>query len=99
MADILVPELKERLSKGEKLNLIDVREQFEHSEFNIGGELIPLGTLPAKIAELENLKNEEIIVFCRSGKRSENAKLFLQMNGFTHVRNLIGGMVEWQATN
>ena len=42
---ITVSELKERLAKGEKLNLVDVREPSENHEFNIGGELIPLGKI------------------------------------------------------
>jgi rhodanese-related sulfurtransferase len=43
------------------------------------------------------LKDEEIIIHCRSGKRSATAQQFLVQNGFTNVRNLIGGMIEWQA--
>ncbi|MBU3662685.1 MAG: rhodanese-like domain-containing protein [Bacteroidetes bacterium] len=96
MADINVSELHERMQKGEKLNLIDVREPHEFEEFNIGATLIPLGTLPGKLEELAELKNEEIIVHCRSGARSNNAKLFLMSEGFSNVRNLLGGMIAWQ---
>jgi rhodanese-related sulfurtransferase len=94
--DITVDELKERLDKGEKINLIDVREQYEFDEFNLGGRLIPLGTLPASLEQLDNLKNEEVIVHCKSGGRSGNAKQFLSQHGFTNVRNLLGGVMEWQ---
>ena len=96
MADINVSELHERMLKGEKLHLIDVREPYEYEEFNIGATLIPLGTLPSKLEELAELKNEEIIVHCRSGARSNNAKLYLMSEGFSNVRNLLGGMVAWQ---
>lgn len=96
MADINVSELNERMLKGEKLNIIDVREPHEYEEFNIGATLIPLGTLPGKLEELSSLKNEEIIVHCRSGARSNNAKMYLMSEGFTHVRNLLGGMIAWQ---
>ncbi|MBM3937544.1 MAG: rhodanese-like domain-containing protein [Sphingomonadales bacterium] len=95
--DISVIELKKRLDAGEKINLIDVREQFEYDEFNLGGELIPLGTLPGKLEDLETLRDEEVIVHCRSGARSGTAKMFLTQSGFTNVRNLIGGVLDWQA--
>jgi len=94
--DITVNELKQRLDAGEKLNIIDVREQHEYDAFNIGAKLIPLGELPGRLNELNELKNEEIIVHCRSGARSNNAKQFLEDYGFSNVRNLLGGMLAWQ---
>jgi rhodanese-related sulfurtransferase len=96
MADITTIELKERLDKGEKLNLFDVREVHEFEAFNIGATLIPLGELPGRISELAHLKNEEVIVHCRSGARSGQAKMFLEDAGFTNVRNVLGGMLDWQ---
>lgn len=96
MNDITVHELKERMDKGEKLNVIDVREVFEYEEFNIGAQLIPLGELPGRIGELEAYKNQELIVHCRSGARSGNAKMYLMDQGFDNVRNLLGGMLAWQ---
>jgi rhodanese-related sulfurtransferase len=97
MTDITVEELKERISKGEKLNLIDVREQWEFDEFNMGGKLVPLGDLQGKIDDLEEIKNEEIIVHCKSGARSAAAQAFMRQNGFSNVRNLIGGALAYQA--
>jgi rhodanese-related sulfurtransferase len=97
MADITTEELKQRMDNGEQLNVIDVREPHEYEEFNINGKLIPLGELPSRLSEVEHLKNEEIIVHCRSGARSNNAKMFLEDHGFTNVRNLLGGMLDWQA--
>jgi rhodanese-related sulfurtransferase len=85
------------MQKGEKLNIIDVREAYEFEEFNIGARLIPLGTLPDALAELNDLKNEEIIVHCRSGARSSNAKMYMMSEGFFNVKNLIGGMMAWQS--
>lgn len=96
MNDITIEELKERMDKGESLHIIDVREQHEYDEFNIGAKLIPLGTLPDAAAGMDELKNEEIILHCRSGARSGNAKLYLQELGFTKVRNLLGGMLAWR---
>lgn len=97
MADITTEELKQRMDSGETLNVIDVREEHEYEEFNIGAKLIPLGELPSRLGELEHLKNEELIVHCRSGARSGNAKMFLEDAGFSNVRNLLGGMLDWRA--
>ena len=94
--DITVEELKQRIESGEQINLIDVREDYEYEDDNIGGQLIPLGELPHRINEIEELKNEEILVHCRSGKRSETAQRFMQSQGFTNVRNVIGGMLAYR---
>jgi rhodanese-related sulfurtransferase len=94
--DISVIELKRRKDANENLNLLDVRETYEFDEFNLNGKLIPLGDLPGRLDEIEDWKNEEIIVHCRSGARSGNAKLFLSDMGFENVRNLLGGMLAWR---
>ena len=94
--DISVQQLKEKLETKEPFVLIDVREPWEHDEFNIGGQLMPVGDIMNKIADLEEHKNEEVVVYCRSGNRSGMAKMLLQSAGFTNVRNLIGGMLQWQ---
>ncbi len=94
--DITVQELKERLEKGEKLNLFDVREPDEYAQDNIGATLIPLGELPYRVDELDGLQDEEVIVHCRSGARSARAQQILEENGFNNVRNLIGGMLEYR---
>jgi rhodanese-related sulfurtransferase len=94
---ITVTELKDRLSHGEKINLVDVREVSEHDEFNIGGKLIPLGKIQAMdVGELESLKDQELICYCRSGNRSGQACQILDMLGFTNTKNLQGGMLAWQ---
>ena len=95
--DITIEELKERLDKGENLNLIDVREEYEFDEFNIGAKLIPWGELPDRLEEIEAWKDQEILVHCRSGARSGRAKEYLASEGFTNVRNVLGGMLAWQA--
>ncbi len=93
--DITVEELKQRIESGEKINLIDVREDYEYEADNIGGQLIPLGDLPHRLAEIEDLKDEEVLVHCRSGKRSETAQRYMQSQGFTNVRNVIGGLLAY----
>ena len=95
--DITIEELKERLDKGEKLNLFDVREEYEFDEFNIGAILIPLGELPDRLDEIAHLKKEEILIHCRSGARSGRAAAYLTAEGYTNVRNVLGGMMAWQA--
>lgn len=95
--DITVQELKERLDKGDKIVVIDVRESEEYAEFNIGAEHIPLGIFPYSLDDYEDDKDQEIVIHCRSGKRSEAAKQLMMQNGFTNVRNLLGGMLAWQA--
>ncbi len=97
MPDITVEELKERKDKNEDLIVIDVREEWEHDEFNIGGKLIPLATLPGSLSEYADNKNGEIIVHCKSGKRSANAQAYMMQQGFTNVRNLVGGIEAWKA--
>ena len=90
--DIEVSELKTRLNKSETLNFFDVREPWEHEEFNIGAQLIPLTSIPDQLDELSPLKDQEIIVHCKTGERSNQAKIFLESNGFTQVRILLGGI-------
>ena len=97
MENITVEEVKKRLSAGEHLNILDVREPEEYAEFNIGGKLYPLGKIQSmQVEELEDWKDKEVIVHCRSGKRSLTACLFLETLGFTNTKNLEGGMLEWQ---
>lgn len=95
MTDITVQELKEKKDQGDSFVLIDVREPNERAAFNIGGEFIPLGTLSSAAADLEDKKNEEVIVYCRSGGRSGRAQNMLRQAGFTNVRNLEGGILAW----
>lgn len=94
--DIEAPELKRRLDAGESLNLIDVREPNEYEADNLGGLLLPLSELPQRLAELDGLQHEEIVLMCRSGARSEQAAKRLQAQGFTRVRNLLGGLLRYR---
>lgn len=97
MKNITVEELKQKIDSGEKINLIDCREPSEYEETNIGGKLIPLAKIQTmQIEEIENLKDEEVIIHCRSGKRSAMACLMLDQMGFTNTYNVVGGILEWQ---
>ena len=97
MEDITVSELKERLDQGEKFHFIDVREEWEYEEDNLGADNIPLGELAHQLSQLEKIKEEEIVIHCRSGARSGNAKKFMEMNGFSQVRNVLGGILAFRA--
>lgn len=97
MKNITVEELKAKMDSSEKINLIDCREPHEYAEANLGGKLIPLGKIQTmQIDEIEDLKNEEVIVHCRSGQRSMMACLMLDQMGFANTYNVIGGISEWQ---
>ena len=96
--DITVQELKKRLDAGDKsFVFIDVRESYEYQDFNLGATLIPLGNIPNSLHDLIGHKEDEIIVHCRSGARSGQAKNFLLQNGFKNVRNLEGGVLAWMS--
>jgi len=91
--EIQVEELKQRLDAGEKLFLLDVRDEHEYETSNIGGYLIPLPELPARVHELDS--SREIVALCKMGPRGAKAVQLLNKAGFTKVRNLTGGIHAW----
>lgn len=96
MQDITVEELRDKLKSGEDFIFIDVREEWEYEEDNLGAKNIPLGELPFVLEEFESSKDKEIVLQCRSGARSGNAKNFMTSKGFTKVRNLLGGIMAYR---
>lgn len=85
------------MDAGEKLHILDVREPAEYTEFNIGAKLVPLGKIQSmQIDDIEDWKDDEVIIHCRSGKRSATACMFLETMGFTNTVNVEGGMLAWQ---
>jgi rhodanese-related sulfurtransferase len=97
MKTISAEEVKSRLAAGEQLHILDVREPYENAEFNIGGTLVPLGKIQSmQLEEIEDWKDEEVVIYCRSGNRSGQACLILEAMGFTNVKNLTGGMLDWR---
>jgi sulfur-carrier protein adenylyltransferase/sulfurtransferase len=93
IAEITAREVKARLDHGEDLFILDVREPHEYQICNLKGKLIPLGELPRRVHELDS--SREMIVHCRSGKRSADAIQFLQKAGFKKLWNLKGGVLAW----
>lgn len=94
--EITVQDLRSKLEAGEKFVFIDVREPWEFEEFNLGARLIPLNNLVNSMYELDEHKEDEIILHCRSGARSAMAQGLLLANGFKNVLNLKGGVMAWQ---
>lgn len=91
---ITVRELKDRLDKGDKVFLLDVREPHEYSLAKIEGSvLIPLGELPSSLEKLD--QDAEIVALCKMGMRSADAVMFLLQQGFSNVKNLVGGIDAW----
>lgn len=96
MEDITVQQLKARQAANEALNILDVREEWEYEEDNMGAKLMPLGDIPSRIDEIADWKDQEMIVHCKSGGRSGRAKKYLESQGFTKVRNMLGGMLAYR---
>ena len=88
-------DLHEKIINQEEVVLIDVREVFEHEEFNIGGSLIPLSEIIKCINKIPTEK--EVIFYCKKGIRSNFAIQRLQEKfPFTNLTNLKGGMDAWK---
>ncbi len=94
VTEIAPLEVKAKLDRGEKFQLIDVREPHEWQIGHIeGAKLIPLGELPKRVNELDSLV--EIVAHCKSGMRSAKACDFLRQAGFKKVSNMTGGILAW----
>ena len=85
-------ELKGFLDTKAEFLLLDVREEWEYEENNIGGLNIPLNDLPFRISEIARWKTKKIVVHCKSGNRGRTGAKFLVRNGFADVWNLDGGI-------
>ena len=92
---ITVEELKRKHDAHENFFLLDVREPHEVPIASLGAPLIPVGSIEARVNEIADHKNDEVIVHCRSGARSQKAALALKAAGFTNVSNLAGGILAW----
>lgn len=91
--EITATELKARQDRGDKVFILDVREPHEYQICNLNGKLIPLGELSRRVNELDS--SVEMVVHCRTGKRSADAIHFLQTAGFKKLWNLKGGVLAW----
>ncbi len=92
--EIISVDLKRQMDAGGTPFILDVREPNEYQINRIAGStLIPLGELPRRYAELP--RDREIVALCKMGGRSAKAQDFLKSVGFTKVKNLRGGILEW----
>lgn len=96
MKTITATQLQSKLAQGDHPILIDVREELEFHTFNIGGQNIPLGNLPKLVEDLDIEPEQEIIVICQRGIRSQSGCQVLQAAGFNNVYNLSDGLIGWQ---
>jgi len=95
MKSITSKELAQLIHERADFQLIDVREAGEHAGFNIGGILLPLGSIVQHLAQIE--KEKKVIVYCHKGIRSQIAIQKLQAKyPFTNLINLIGGTEAWK---
>ena len=90
MENVSVKQLATWQQEGRVFGLVDVREDFEHEHFNIGGTLIPLGDLMSRKAEID--KELPVVLYCEKGIRSVIAIQRLEGAGFHNLYNLEGGM-------
>jgi rhodanese-related sulfurtransferase len=93
VAEITPTEFVERRARGESLTLLDVREEWELGVASVPDVVhIPMGEVADRLGELD--RSREVVVLCRSGRRSLQVANFLQQNGFQAV-NLAGGILAW----
>jgi rhodanese-related sulfurtransferase len=94
-SEISATELKERLDKGEDIQIIDVREAHEVAIGKLPNSIhIPLGQVVGRISEID--PNRETVVHCKMGGRSAKAIDALKRSGFTgNLLNLKGGITAW----
>jgi adenylyltransferase/sulfurtransferase len=94
MVEITPEDLKQRLDRGDKVFILDVRNPEEFQICRIpGSTLLPLPELAQRFAELP--KDREMVVHCKSGMRSAKAIAFLKQQGFQKMSNLKGGILAW----
>lgn len=94
MKNISVNELKNKLDQGEKIQLIDVREPFEHQICQLDAELIPMNTITSQLDRIET--DIPVVVFCHHGMRSAMVIDYLEQHmGLKNLYNLEGGIHAW----
>ena len=93
--EITVHEFKTRLERGDKMFVLDVRQPHESEICSLGGTIIPVGELAQRLEEIAEHRDEDIVVYCRSGARSGRAVEMMIHSGFPKAVNLKGGVLAW----
>lgn len=92
--EITPAETKQRLERGEKVLLVDVREPWEFEICRVeGAKLIPMGSIPANLQALDT--DDPVICYCHHGMRSLDVAVWLRGQGVTTVRSMSGGIDRW----
>jgi|SRR5579862_8922384 len=92
--EISPQQLRQRLDRGDKLLLIDVREPDEHQICRIdGAKLIPMRTIPANLQALDT--GDDVICYCHHGMRSMDVAVWLRHQGVENAQSLAGGIERW----
>jgi rhodanese-related sulfurtransferase len=92
--EITPKDVKDRLDRGEKLLIVDVREPWEHAQCRIeGATLIPMGTIPANLQQLDT--EEDVICYCHHGMRSLDVANWLRSQGVSSAKSMAGGIDRW----
>ncbi|MEW5742762.1 MAG: rhodanese-like domain-containing protein [Myxococcota bacterium] len=95
-AKTITGQVAKALVEKDKAFLLDVRTPEEFAEGHIAGATnIPVQVLESRLSALPAKKDQDIVVYCRSGARSARAKAMLEAAGFTKVHDL-GGMSNWE---
>ena len=94
MKEVTVQELKDMMDRNEEFQLIDVREPFEYEVSNLNGLNIPLAGILIEADKVS--KDIPVVIQCRSGKRSAQAVMLLEQQGYTNLANLQGGILAWR---
>lgn len=95
MKEVTVQELKAMIDGNKDFQLIDVRESFEYEVSNLAGLSIPLAGILIEADKVS--KDKPVIIQCRSGKRSAQAVMLLEQQGYDNLANLKGGILAWKA--
>jgi adenylyltransferase/sulfurtransferase len=94
MKEVTVQDLKNMMDNGADFQLVDVREQNEYDFVNLDGDLVPMSTIRENVEKIA--KDKQVVVHCRSGKRSADVINFLEQNhGYNNLYNLVGGILAW----
>lgn len=94
MQQVTPVELKQWNISGREYLLVDIREQWEHEQFNIGGAHIPMGDLISRLGEIP--KDQDVVLYCEKGIRSTITIQRLERYGYNNLFNLSGGMKAWR---
>jgi adenylyltransferase/sulfurtransferase len=94
--EISVEDLSQRLERGERPLLVDVRQPWEHELSRLPDSLLlPLGELASRAAEIQPAPGQLVVCYCHHGLRSLHAAEVLSRAGLSAVASLAGGIEAW----